>query len=200
MLFGAAFLAFLVPAFVTAGSFQCLTDKEAKQFVDDFTIIASARKGYKKLAEKVMDPGFVSITDSVNFVDGIPVSSVKQVRKKAKLLTYTQLNTTMTHSRKQLFKQEAKLPGFVEVKDLFIGHTCETVTWYFEFETTPLPTRGIAILFVNAERKIYKAFREVNSGAVLYNLGQPECESNFTVSVGDGGPEPIVASCACPVS
>ena len=84
--------------------------------------------------------------------------------------------------------------------DLFIGHSCDTITWYFEFHTTPLTTRGIAILFVNEDKKIYKAYREVNSGAVLYNLGQPECESNFTVSVGNDGPAPIEASCSSAVS
>ena len=104
----------------------------------------------------------------------------------------------MTHSRKELLKQEAKLPPTGEVKDLFISHSCDTITWYFEFATKPLPTRGIAILFVNAEHKVYKSYREVNSAALLYNLGQPECDSNFTVSVGAAGPEPTEAFCSKP--
>lgn len=102
----------------------------------------------------------------------------------------------MTHSRKELLKQEAKLPPTGAVKDLFIGHTCDTITWYFQFATKPLPTRGIAILFVNAEHEVYKSYREVNSAALLYNLGQPECASNFTEpSVGNAGPQPTEASC-----
>ncbi len=104
----------------------------------------------------------------------------------------------MTHSLKELLKQEAKLPPTGTVKDLFISHGCDTITWYFEFATKPLPTRGIAIFFVNAERKVYKAYREVNSAALLYNLGQPECEANFTVSVGDAGPAPTEAFCSKP--
>lgn len=105
----------------------------------------------------------------------------------------------MTHSRAELLKQEAKLPPTGKVTNLFIGHTCDTITWYFEFGTTPLPTRGIAILFVNEEKKVYKSYREVNSAALLSNLGQPECEKNFTVSVGDKGPGFVEGSCFKPV-
>jgi hypothetical protein len=67
----------------------------------------------------------------------------------------------MTHSLHQLLKQEAKLPPTGAVKDLFFSHTCDTITWYFELATKPLPTRGIAIFAVNADRKFYKAYREV---------------------------------------
>ena len=100
-----------------------------------------------------------------------------------------QLNTTTTHSRAQLLNQDQNLPTTGPVKSLFVSHTCDTITWYFEAETTPLPTRGILILFVNEEKKIYKRYREANSAALLYNLGQPECESNFTVSVGSKVPQ-----------
>ena len=77
----------------------------------------------------------------------------------------------MTHSRAELLKQEAKLPSTGAVRDIFVSHTCDTMTWYFEFETTPLPTRAIANLFVNADGKIYKSDREVNSAALLCNCG-----------------------------
>jgi hypothetical protein len=104
----------------------------------------------------------------------------------------------MTTSLSELLQQEAKLPATGTVTDLFISHTCNTITWYFEFETTPLPTRGIAILFVNDEKKVTKSYREVNSGAVLWNLGKPECQANFTVSIGDEGPEGVVEpGCSC---
>lgn len=101
----------------------------------------------------------------------------------------------MTTSRAQLLEQEAKLPPAGTVTDIFISHTCDTITWYFSFATTPLPTRGIAILFVNAEKQIYKSFREVNNAALLYNLGQPECRASFTASVGMAGPEAVNSTC-----
>jgi hypothetical protein len=104
----------------------------------------------------------------------------------------------MTHSLRELLKQEAKLPPTGAVKALFVSHSCHTITWYFEFATKPLPTRGIAIFSVSEERKVYKAYREVNSAALRYNLGQPECASNFTVSVGSAGPAPTEAFCAKP--
>lgn len=106
----------------------------------------------------------------------------------------------MTTSRAELLEQEANLPPTGDVRDIFVSHTCDTITWYFEFDTTPLPTRGIAILFVNEDKKIYKSYREVNSAALLYNLGQPECQSDWTVSVGLSGPEPTEASCSKPCS
>jgi hypothetical protein len=87
-------------------------------------------------------------------------------------------------------QQTAQLPAAGPVKTLFLSHTCCTITWYFELATTPLPIRGINIIFVNEEKKIVKAYWEVNSGALLWNLGKPECQANFTVSVGKEGIEP----------
>lgn len=103
----------------------------------------------------------------------------------------------MTHSRSELLEQEKQLPAVPTVNDLFISNTCDTITWYFEFGTVPLATRGIAILFVDLEsRKIWKAFREVNVGAILTNQGNPECKSNFPVSTGKEGVVPGRSSCS----
>ncbi|KAK5132776.1 hypothetical protein LTR08_008661 [Meristemomyces frigidus] len=146
-------------------------DKEG--YPNGFTIVAAEHPGYEAVAAQILTDNFTSISDSVNFVDTIP------------------LNTTMTTSRAQLLEQEAKLPPTGQITDLFISHTCNTITWYFDFGTTPLPTRGIAILFVNADKKIYKAYREVNSGAILYNVGA----LNWTVTVGAAGPVPSNSTC-----
>lgn len=102
----------------------------------------------------------------------------------------------MTTSLSQLLQQESKLPAVGTVKDLFIANNCHTITWYFEFATKPLPTRGIAILFVDREtRKIWKSYRESNIGATLVAQGKPECKGGFTTSVGREGPEPGRSSC-----
>ena len=102
----------------------------------------------------------------------------------------------MTRTRAELLEQEAKLPPIDSVTNLFIAHNCDTITWYFSFATTPLPTRGIAILFVNKQKKIYKSFREVNSAAVLWNIGKPECQSNFTVLQGSEGLKEVDSTCS----
>ncbi|KAK5119479.1 hypothetical protein LTR85_007579 [Meristemomyces frigidus] len=153
------------------------TNYETSNLVAGFRNIAAEHAGYEEVAAQILVDNFTSISDSVNLVDGIP------------------LNTTMTTSRAQLLQQVAKLPPTGTVTDLFISHTCDTITWYFEFGTAPLPTRGIAILFVNSEKKIYKAYREVNNAALLYNIGKPECASNFTATVGNMGPKPSNSTC-----
>jgi hypothetical protein len=56
-------------------SFACLTDDEANKIVADFAIIAYEQPGYVKVAKQLLTPDFTSITDSVNFVEGIPVST-----------------------------------------------------------------------------------------------------------------------------
>lgn len=96
-----------------------------------------------------------------------------------------------------MVSQESADPPVPGVKDLFIGHNCETITWYFEFEMEPLPVRGIAILFVNDERKIYKTYREVNNGALMANSGYPQCDKEkFKVpAVGKDGVVPSKAGC-----
>ncbi|CAK4024623.1 Hypothetical predicted protein [Lecanosticta acicola] len=151
---------------------------DVTRLVQGFKAIISQNPVNGSLAAEIIADNFTSISDSVNFVDGLP------------------LNTTMTRTRAELLEQEKKLPAVATVTDLFIANTCDVVTWYFEFGTIPLATRGIAILFVDlATKKIWKAYREVNVGAVLTNQGNPECKSDFSVSTGKEGVWPTSSSC-----
>jgi hypothetical protein len=59
---------------IATESFACLTDGEALNIVADFAIIASDQPGSVKVAKHRLAADFTSITYSVNFVDGIPVS------------------------------------------------------------------------------------------------------------------------------
>lgn len=60
--------------FTFAGeSSKCLTDAETKAIVADFTTIAALHDGYVEVAKKRLTADFQSISDSVNFVDQIPV-------------------------------------------------------------------------------------------------------------------------------
>ncbi|KAK4498295.1 hypothetical protein PRZ48_010953 [Zasmidium cellare] len=150
---------------------KCITDGEVTYLVNGFRKIISESPVNRTLAAEIIVQDFVSISDSVNFVDQVP------------------LNTTLTHSLPQLLEQESRLPAVGSVKDLYIAHNCETITWYFEFATKPLPTRGIAILFVGENRRIWKAYREANVGATLVAMGRPECRGDFGWSVGREGVE-----------
>lgn len=107
-----------------------------------------------------------------------------------------QLNTTATRSRADLLSELGSFPPFADIKTLFVGHNCDTITWYFEFERQ-LPTRGIAIWFVdNRVKKIWKGYRESNVGATLASIGNPECDKErFKISVGKEGIEPGSSDC-----
>lgn len=112
------------------------------------------------------------------------------------------MNTSLAHSIQDFIEQESTVPAVPAMKTIFMSHTCDTITWYWEFLTKPWPTRGIVILFVNLDsRKIYKTYREVNVGALLLNQGNPECEipaTNWTTSVGTEGLKKEESGCqAC---
>lgn len=53
---------------------SCLTDEDTKDLVESFTIVAAERPDYEEVAAQISTNNFTSISDSVNFVDGIPAS------------------------------------------------------------------------------------------------------------------------------
>jgi hypothetical protein len=86
-------------------------------------------------------------------------------------------------SRQQFINQQVSDPPFPSVTTLNIYHTCHVITWRYQINTTPFPVRGITIFIVDRTKQIETAYYELNSGALLYNLGRPECQANWTVSV-----------------
>lgn len=66
---------------------------------------------------------------------------------------------------------------------LNIYYTCTVITWRYQINLRPLPVRGITIFIVNQAKQIETGYYELNNGALLYNLGRPECQANWTVSV-----------------
>lgn len=66
---------------------------------------------------------------------------------------------------------------------LNVYHACNVITWRYQINLTPLPVRGITLFIVDSAKQIQTAYYELNSGALLYNLGRPECQANWTVSV-----------------
>ena len=86
-------------------------------------------------------------------------------------------------SRQQFIDQQVSEAPFPSVTTLNIYHTCNVITWRYQINLTPLPVRGITIFIVDKAKQIETAYYELNSGALLYNLGRPECQANWTVSV-----------------
>lgn len=62
-------------------SFNCITDAEARSIVADFALIAAEHPGYVKVAKRLLTSDFVSISDSVNIADGIPVSTSSKAKE-----------------------------------------------------------------------------------------------------------------------
>ncbi|KAF2173968.1 hypothetical protein M409DRAFT_16237 [Zasmidium cellare ATCC 36951] len=152
---------------------KCITEEEVTHLIDGFRKVIS-----ESPVNKTSQPRSSQKTSSAS-----PTASTSSTKSPS-------LNTTLTHSLPELLDQESRLPAVGTVKDLYVAHNCEMITWYFEFATKPLPTRGIAILFVNRKtRKIWKAYREANVGATLVAQGRPECKGDFGWSVGREGVE-----------
>lgn len=57
--------------------FPCLTDSEIRDIVTDFSLVLSQEAGYKEAAKKVLTKDFIAIGDSVSFVVGIPVRTLR---------------------------------------------------------------------------------------------------------------------------
>lgn len=55
---------------------HCLTDSDTSNLVAGFTTIAAEHAGYEEVAAQILVDNFTSISDSVNFVDGIPVNCI----------------------------------------------------------------------------------------------------------------------------
>lgn len=62
--------------------FSCLTDTEARSIVADFAVIASEQPGYVKVAKRLLTSDFISISDSVNIADGIPVGTSSMAEER----------------------------------------------------------------------------------------------------------------------
>jgi hypothetical protein len=90
----------------------------------------------------------------------------------------------VTFPSKQAFIQgQGRQPPFPSVTTLNLYHTCNIIAWRFQLNTTPLPVRGINLFVINSAKQIETVYDELNSGAFLYNVGKPECQANWTVSV-----------------
>ena len=94
-----------------------------------------------------------------------------------------QLGSVTFASRQAFIDQQVSEAPFPSVTTFNVYHTCNVVTWRYQINLVPLPVRGITIFILNQDKQIETAYYELNSGALLYNLGRPECQSDWTVSV-----------------
>ncbi|KAF7197329.1 hypothetical protein HII31_01139 [Pseudocercospora fuligena] len=149
---------------------KCLTDEETDEIIGKFNTIITTNPGDAKLLGELYSENVTTASDSLSFVFQKP------------------LNATLAHTLAELIAQEGSFGVVPEINNIFVSHSCDTITWYWEFLTEPWPTRGMSIIFVDLEsKKVVKTYREVNVGALLKDSGSPECRSNFTVSKGHDG-------------
>ncbi|CAK4024604.1 Hypothetical predicted protein [Lecanosticta acicola] len=153
----------------------CLTGDEVNRLLDGFKNILLKRSSEEEAAQIVTED-FTCTSDSVNYVHQNP------------------LNTTTTQGREALLNEHHGSP-VADIKTLFSSYTCDSITWYLEIEKE-LPVRIIAIYFVdNQIKKIYKAYEEGNAAVDLHQIGNPECQPGFKVSVGKEGIIPGSSNC-----
>ncbi|KXS94301.1 hypothetical protein AC578_6786 [Pseudocercospora eumusae] len=160
------------------GNSKCLTHEETDEIIRKFNTIITTNPGDAELLGELYSENVTTASDSLSFVFQKP------------------LNATLAHNLTELIAQEGSFGVVPGINNIFVSHSCDTITWYWEFLTEPWPTRGISIIFVDlASRKVVKTYREANVGALLRDSGSPECQSNFIVSKGNDGLSPEKRSC-----
>ena len=72
---------------------NCLTDAKVTSLIADFTTNAAEHTDYKGVTKRVLTSDFTSISGSVNFADGIPVSTfdwrLRPIFSGAKMLIFS---------------------------------------------------------------------------------------------------------------
>ncbi|USW47329.1 hypothetical protein Slin15195_G006480 [Septoria linicola] len=157
----------LISSSSSSQSCDCLTNKDAQDYVADYSYVLSKQPNYRTRANARFKQDFKAYSDSYAFV------------------YQNALNTTNTHTLNQYLKVH-KIPE-PAYETLFLSHTCDTITWYSvgwmgPNPATRLPIRRMKILFVDLEDGRYtKVYNEQNSAAMLYAMGSPECEPGWQV-------------------
>lgn len=111
-----------------------------------------------------------------------------------------QLNATGSFSPAEfLDKYVIPLPETSPSKLLYIAHTCDTITAYWQIIVGETPVRGFNLVFVDIEtRKITKAFTEINNGAARYAIckaNSTACIPVFNLTIGNDAPDYGSAGC-----
>lgn len=104
-------------------------------------------------------------------------------------LPFHQLGSVTFSNRSEFIAIAGTQPAFPSVTTLNLFHTCNVVTWRYRLDSGPgmkFPVQGIDIFVMNSNKQVQTIYAEQNSGAFLRNVGDPECQSKFTVKVAPG--------------
>jgi len=114
-----------------------------------------AGQGYDyDVSAATLDPDFIDISDSINFMAGFPLGSI----------SFT--------SKANFDYGQGVLQPEVGVNVLNIWHDCNSITWRWNIYTLPYPVTGINHMLVNDAGLVYKNYAEFDNGAWLESAGQ----------------------------
>ncbi|KAK5051619.1 hypothetical protein LTR84_003271 [Exophiala bonariae] len=111
-------------------------------------------RGYKiDVSNKILNDKFQDISDSINFMAGIPLGSI-------------------TFPSKGAFDAGQGSQPEVTVKTLNLWHDCTTITWRWVITSTTFPVVGINRFTVGDDGKFIRNYAEFDSGAWLQSFRQ----------------------------
>jgi len=114
-----------------------------------------AGQGYDQdVSNATLDPNFIDISDSINFMAGFPIGAI----------SFT--------SQANFDYGQGVLQPEVGVNVLNIWHDCDSITWRWNIYTLPYPVTGINHMLVNDAGLVYKNYAEFDNGAWLQSFGQ----------------------------
>ncbi|KAJ9616476.1 hypothetical protein H2200_000195 [Cladophialophora chaetospira] len=130
-------------------------------------------RGYNQaISDATLATDFVDISDSINFMSGVPLGAVSFTSK-----------AQFDSNNGQAGQPEVQLDA------LNIWHDCESVTWRWRISSLPFPVTGISHFTVNDDKLIQKNWVEFDNGAWLQSYGQ-----NCSFGSGAGAPPPQVVT------
>jgi len=156
---------------------KCLTDDKAKSIVDNFrnlleyTNYDGSRGGPKgrgynfNVSAATLATDFVDISDSINYMAGIPLGAA-------------------TFPNKTAFDFGQGSQPEVKTETLNIFHDCDTITWRWKITPltqNPYPVVGLNYMQINKDGLIQKQYAEFDNAAWIASFPAPaSCNSPTT--------------------
>ena len=154
------------PTVTVHPSSTCLSPAQATQIVNKFGLLLTNPQGsgFVALATSLLADDFTDTSDSINFLAGIP------------------LTTVTFPSRDAFIAGQGGQVALTSLTTLNIWIGCNTITW--RWRAVPplgarLPVTGINVFEINSAGQIETVFAEFDNGAWLVDLGNPECAAKL---------------------
>lgn len=149
------------PTVTVHPSSTCLTPVQATQIVNKLGLLLTDPQGsgFAALATSLLADDFTDTSDSINFLAGIPLTTVT-FPSRAAFIAGQGSQAALT---------------FLTTLNIWIG--CDTITWRWRAVPPPgvLPVTGINVMEINSAGQIETMYGEFDNGAWLVDLGNPEC-------------------------